>query len=93
LGLSVEVVDTIQPDDNYTTITGRIAQRWLGQAKGFALGNDSITLRWTPKYLRERILTIAAVNSLPQAAELLGELTDKVNNKLIWAAKFMPIPY
>ncbi len=87
LGLEVETIDTVQPGDNYTSITGRIARRWLDQAKGFALGNDPITLRWTPKYLRERILPVAAVQSLPQAAELLGELTDHVGNKLVWGSQ------
>ena len=87
LGLKVEIIDTVKPEDNYTSITGRIAQRWLDQATGFALGNDPITLRWTPKYLRERILAIAAVQSLPQAAELLGKLTDKVGNKLVWGSQ------
>ena len=87
LGVSVEIIDTVQPDDNYTTITERIARRWIDHAKGFALGNDSITLRWTPKYLRERILSIAAVKSLPQAAEVLGDLTDQVGNKLVWGSQ------
>jgi hypothetical protein len=87
LGLEVETIDTVQPGDNYTTITGRIARRWLDRAEGFALGNDPITLRWTPKYLRERILPIAAIQSLPQAAELLGELTDHVGNKLVWGSQ------
>lgn len=87
LGLTVEIIDTIQPDDNYATITERIARRWIHQAKGLSLGNDSITLRWTPKYLRERILSIAAVQSLPHAAEVLGELTDRVGNKWVWGSQ------
>ena len=87
MGLEVEVIDTLKPDDNYATLTGRIAERWIDQAKGFSLGNDSITLRWTPKYLRERILSIAAVKSLPQAAEMLGDLTDRVGNKLVWGSQ------
>ena len=87
MGLAVEIIDTVKSDDNYTTLTGRLAERWLDKASGFALGNDPITLRWTPKYLRERILPIAAVQSLPQAAKLLGELTDKVGNKLVWGSQ------
>ncbi|MGV8050208.1 MAG: hypothetical protein AB2L21_07670 [Anaerolineaceae bacterium] len=87
MGLAVEIIDTVKPDDNYTTITSRLAERWLDKASGFALGNDPITLRWTPKYLRERILPIAAVQSLPQAAKVLGELTDKVGNKLVWGSQ------
>jgi len=87
LGLEVEVVDQIQPDDNYTSITGRITERWIDEARGLALGNDPITLRWTPKYLRDRILPIAAVQSLPQAIELLGALTDRVGNKLVWGSQ------
>ena len=87
LGLEVEVIDTIQSDDNYASITERIANRWLHNAKGFALGNDPITLRWTPKYLRDRILTIAAVQSLPQAVEILGKLTDQVGKKLVWGSQ------
>ncbi|MHB8806200.1 MAG: hypothetical protein ACYC59_01305 [Anaerolineaceae bacterium] len=87
MGLEVEVIDSVKADDTYTSITGRIAYRWLGQAQGFSLGNDPITLRWTPKYLRERIISIAAVKSLPQAVELLGDLTDRVGNKFIWGSQ------
>ncbi|NMC29177.1 MAG: hypothetical protein GYA45_03800 [Pelolinea sp.] len=87
MGLEVEVVDGIQADDSYASITGRIAYRWLDHAKGFSLGNDPITLRWTPKFLRERILPIAAVKSLHQAVDLLGDLTDRVGNKLIWGSQ------
>ena len=87
LGLDVDIIDSVQPEDNYTSITERIARRWISRAKGFALGNDPITLRWTPKYLRDRFLAIAAVQSLPRAVELLGELTDKVGNKLVWGSQ------
>ncbi len=87
IGFEVNIIDTLEPEDNYTTITGRIAQRWIDRAKGFALGNDPITLRWTPKYLRERTLAIAAVRSLPQAVELLTDLTDQVGNKLVWGSQ------
>ncbi len=87
LGLTVEVVDIRQPDDNYTTITERISQRWLTHARGLALGNDPITLRWTPKYLRERILPIAAVQSLPQAVQVLARLTKQVGNNVVWGSQ------
>jgi hypothetical protein len=87
LGLDVDIIDTVLPDDNYATVTGRIAHRWIHRARGLAVGNDPITLRWTPKYLRDRILPIGAVRSLPQAAELLGELTDLVGNKLVWGSQ------
>jgi len=87
LGFKVEIIDTVQSNDNYTTLTQRIANRWLHEAKGFALGNDPITLRWTPKYLRDRILTIAAVQSLPQAVDVLGELTEQVGNKFVWGSQ------
>lgn len=87
LGLEVDIIDSVRPEDNYVSITERIARRWISEAKGFALGNDPITLRWTPKYLRDRILAIAAVQSLPRAVELLGELTDIVGNKLVWGSQ------
>jgi hypothetical protein len=87
LGFEVELIDTVQSGDNYTTLTERICRRWLKEAKGFALGNDPITLRWTPKYLRDRIVPIAAVKSLPQAVEVLGKLTKKVGNNFVWGSQ------
>ena len=87
LGFEVEVIDSVQDGDDYSTLTGRLARRWIDQATGLALGNDPITLRWTPKYLRERILPIAAGQSLPQAVTWLAELTEKVGNKLVWGSQ------
>ena len=87
LGLEAWVVDSLRPGDNYTTLTSRIAERWLDRAKGLALGNDPITLRWTAKYLRERILPIAAVRSLPEAVEVLGRLTKTVGNPVVWGSQ------
>ncbi|HDP97628.1 MAG TPA: hypothetical protein ENN22_00385 [bacterium] len=87
LGFEVEVIDVKHEDDTLCDVSERIARRWLREAKGFALGNDPITLRWTPKYLRERILTIGAVASLPKAVTVLGELTTHVENKLVWGSQ------
>lgn len=87
LGFAVEVIDTVRPDDNYSSITGRLAYRWVDRARGLALGNDPITLRWTPKYLRERILPISGVRSLPEAAALLVDLTERVGNKVVWGSQ------
>ncbi len=87
MGFDVEEIDTIQPEDNYCTITTRIAERWLSEVKGLAMGNDPITLRWTPKYLRERILPVAAVQSLPQAVEVLGRLSEQIGNKVVWGSQ------
>ncbi|MFZ5515506.1 MAG: hypothetical protein ACOY90_02635 [Candidatus Zhuqueibacterota bacterium] len=87
LGVAVSVIDSVQPGDSYVAITERMARRWISEARGLALGNDPITLRWTPKYLRERILAIAAVQTLPRAVELLGELTDTIGNKLVWGSQ------
>jgi hypothetical protein len=87
LGFKVEVIDSIQKDDNYTTITSRIAERWLDNANGMAMGNDPVTLRWSPKYLRERILTIGAVNFMDTAIDTLGRFTDKIGNKLVWGSQ------
>ena len=87
LGLEVEIIDKVLPEDNYASITGRIVERWINKAKGMALGNDPITLKWTPKYLRERILPIAAVQSLPKAIEMLGKFTDQIGNKLVWGSQ------
>ncbi len=84
---TVNEIDYVKPDDNYRSITERVARRWIDRASGLALGNDPITLKWTPKYLRDRILTIAAVASLLEAVDVLGELSDRIGNKLIWGSQ------
>lgn len=87
LGLEVEMVDEIQPEDNYATLTARIVERWIEHGRGLALGNDPITLRWTPKYLRDRILPQSGLQSLPQAIEFLGKFTQKIGNNLVWGSQ------
>ncbi len=87
LGFDVEIIDTLKPHDTYLSLTERISKRWLHKAKGLALGNDPITLRWTPKYLRDRILPIAAVGTLKNAVDVLDELTKKVGNRHIWGSQ------
>jgi hypothetical protein len=49
MGLEVEVVDGIQADDSSHHYRPN-CYRWLDQAKGFSLGNDPISLRWTPNF-------------------------------------------
>ncbi|MFW6120081.1 MAG: hypothetical protein ACOC80_04175 [Petrotogales bacterium] len=87
LGFDVEIIDTLKPQDTYLSFTERISKRWLDKAKGLALGNDPITLRWTPKYLRDRILPIAAVGTLKKAVDALDELTKKLGNRYIWGSQ------
>jgi hypothetical protein len=86
-GFDVEVVDDVLPGDDYSDITSRIVNRHLGQARGLALGNEAITLRWMPKYLRERILPMAGTASLPKAVSALADMTQKVGNRLVWGSQ------
>jgi hypothetical protein len=87
LGYDVEIIDNLESQDTYLTFTERISKRWIYKGKGLALGNDPITLRWTPKYLRDRILPIAAVGTLKKAVEVLEELSKKIGNSHIWGSQ------
>ncbi|OAA31544.1 hypothetical protein AT15_05575 [Kosmotoga arenicorallina S304] len=87
LGFETEVIEYFDTSDTLLSLTGRICKRWIDLGKGIALGNDPITLRWTPKYLRERILPIASVNTLQGAVEVISELAEKTGNYNIWGSQ------
>lgn len=87
LGFDIEIIDILTPQDTYLSFTKRITERWIHKGKGLALGNDPITLRWTPKYLRDRILPLAAVGTLKRAVKVVDELTRKLGNKHIWGSQ------
>jgi len=87
LGFETEVIEHFDMSDTLLSLTSRISERWVDLGKGVALGNDPITLRWTPKYLRERILPIAAVNTLPEAVEVIAKLIKRTENYNVWGSQ------
>jgi len=64
-GLEVlDALDTLQPDDDFATITERVARRWLEQGSGgWVLADPTAVASWLPDAWRERRL---AIYSKPQ---------------------------
>lgn len=87
LGFEVETIEELNDGETLLSLTDRIARRWIDKGKGIALGNDPITLRWTAKYLREDILPVAALKSLPDSVPVIAELAGKTGNNVVWGSQ------
>ncbi len=87
MGFQLEEIERLHSGETLLSLTGRISTRWAGRGKGVALGNDSITLRWTPKYLRESILPVAAVNTIRDSVGLVSKLCEQTGNNVVWGSQ------
>jgi hypothetical protein len=81
--LTVSAADAVKSDDNYASITCRIADRWLPRAKGIAFADPVCTLKWQPYYLREKLLTLYEPSRWKEFAKTVGRYAAKTGNTLI----------
>jgi len=86
-GLAVEVVDSVKDGDSYGSITCRIADRWMGHAKGVAFGDPHCTLKWMPFYLRERRLTLFEPVAWREFTKTLARYARKTGDNLIYGSQ------
>jgi hypothetical protein len=84
LGLSVEIVDEIGPDDTYGSLTRRIADRWLDKTRMMAFGDQSIALRSLGFYLRHRALVFYEPVEWRQYIKEISPYADKIGDRLVW---------
>lgn len=76
-GYNVEVVDQLQPNDDYFSVTRRITQRWDEKGKGWVLGDPVLVTHWLPTACEEDLL---AVYSVPQE-KVVSQLGEIISSK------------
>ena len=76
-GYDVEVIDRLKPDDDYLSITERIAQRWKDKVKGWILGDPTLVAHWLPTACEEDLI---ALYSVPQE-KIVTRLVDLISSK------------
>ena len=76
-GYDVEVVDMIKQNDDYLSITRRIAERWKDKVKGWILGDPTLVAHWVPTACEEDLM---AVYSVPQE-KIVSEMGDLISSK------------
>ncbi len=62
-GYEVEILDNLQKNDDYASLTQRIGERWKGKAQGWMLGDPMLVSHWLPKACEEDLI---ALYSVPQ---------------------------
>jgi len=61
LGFSVTRLDVIQPGDDYSRVTARLAHRWESERRGWLLGDPVLVSSWLPTAVREDRIAIYGV--------------------------------
>jgi hypothetical protein len=93
-----EEIDRIMPDDNYATMTLRIAERWKHQAEGLAFGDPPAILSQIATLCREERISvygelqhkhpseIKVFHYVEETSEIAGDvirLANELNNRVI----------
>jgi hypothetical protein len=76
-GYATEVIDTVAENDDYLSVTERLARRWSRAAKGWIVGDPILACHWLPKSCEERLIPVYGV---PQQ-KAIGELADLISAK------------
>jgi len=85
LGIAVEVVDEVRPDDTYGSLTIRLADRWVDRYQTLAFGNQAIMLRSLGFFLRHRAMPLYVpvdgrfyIKTVSAYAEMVG------GDRVVW---------
>jgi hypothetical protein len=76
-GYNVEVVDRLKRDDDYFSITKRIAMRWKDRLRGWVLGDPVLVTHWLPTACEEDRL---ALYGIPQE-KVVSRLSELISSK------------
>jgi hypothetical protein len=76
-GYNIEVVDHLKENDDYFSVTKRIARRWENKIKGWILGDPVLVSHWLPKACEEDLI---AVYSIPQE-KIITQLGGIISSK------------
>jgi hypothetical protein len=76
-GYNIEIIDQLRKNDDYLSITKRIALRWIDKAKGWILGDPMLVSHWLPKACEEDLLSLYSV---PQN-KIISQLGDLISSR------------
>lgn len=76
-GYDIEVIDELKRDDDYLSVTRRLAWRWKEMAKGWILGDPVLVSHWVPKACDEDLI---GIYSIPQE-KIVSQLADVISSK------------
>ncbi|MFC2141384.1 hypothetical protein ACFLR7_00435 [Acidobacteriota bacterium] len=77
IGYDIEVIDRLDEDDDYLSISKKVVNRWEAKIKGWLIGDPILVSHWLPKACEEDLL---AVYSVPQE-EIIAQLGDLISTK------------
>ncbi len=76
-GYDVDIIDRLEPNDDYCSISERIVRRWKDRAKGWILGDPTLVAHWIPTACEDDLI---AVYSVPQE-RIVTRLGDLISTK------------
>lgn len=76
-GYDIEIIDSLKGEDDYFSVTNRLACRWKEKARGWILGDPLMVCHWIPKACEEDLI---AVYSTPQE-RIISESGDIISSK------------
>lgn len=76
-GYDIEVIDLLKENDDYFSITKRIALRWKEMSKGWILGDPTLVSHWVPRACEEDLVPIYSV---PQD-KILTQMGNLISSK------------
>lgn len=90
----VKIIDTLQSEDTYGTVTKRIFDRWRNKAKGVAYSDPNLTQYWTPFFCRNNLIAMFDLN-WKSFVPTLAACADQTNSKIIFGRQlsddFIPL--
>jgi hypothetical protein len=76
-GYDIEIVDALKGEDDYCSVTKRLALRWKDTAKGWLMGDPVLVSHWLPTACDEGLI---AIYSVPQE-KTISEIGDLISSK------------
>lgn len=76
-GYEPEVIDRLQRNDDYSSITRRVGERWKDKAQGWMLGDPMLVSHWLPKACEKDLI---ALYSVPQE-KIISDFKDSLSSK------------
>jgi hypothetical protein len=75
----IEIIDQLETNDDYLSITRRIAGRWANEIKGFIIGDPTLVAHWVPRATEEDLVGVYSVPQQGIVQALAGMISTKGN--------------